>query len=109
MPPAPKSGIDQEMLSPNLVREASLDQAKRMIHGLYAYPIFFGLLWTTTSYRIDHPRLFWGTLTAVALSLTLRIITVQWRERLHAIHPRFLIWPVGLSLFLVSTSTGLIY
>jgi signal transduction histidine kinase/ActR/RegA family two-component response regulator len=109
MPTAKKIGIDREMLSPSLVREASLDQAKRMIHGLYAYPIFFALLWTTTSYRIDRPRLFWGTLIAVALSLTLRIITVPWRERMYAIHPRFLIWPVGLSLFLVSTSTGLIY
>jgi signal transduction histidine kinase/AmiR/NasT family two-component response regulator len=109
MPSVRKSGIDQEMLSPNLVREASLDQAKRMIHGLYAYPIFFTVLWATTSYRIDHPRLFWGALTAIGLSLPLRIVTVTWRERLYDIHPRLLVWPVGVSLFLVSTSTGLIY
>ncbi len=104
-----KAGTRQEMRSPQLLRAAAFDQAKRMVHGLYAYPIFFALLWTTTPYPKDHPGFFWIALTATSLSLILRIATVTWRERLYGIHPRCLLWPVGVALFLVSGSTGLIY
>lgn len=92
-----------------LVREGTLDQASRLIHGPYVYASLLVVLALTTNYRTEHPLLFWAAVGAISASMALRIVLLIHRE---ALYDRFrgtfqaLLW---LAVSLSSASVGALY
>src|SRR5205807_6160703 len=96
-------------LSPELVREARLDQVTRLIRGAYVIPLILILVWATTSFVSDHPRLFWGSAAAIITATAMRTIVALLRERIYVFRPALLA-RLGIStICLGSGATGLLF
>ncbi len=90
-------------LSPELVREAALDQVTRLTRGAYVLPIILVAIWTTTPYASDHPRMFWGSAAVLIVATVMRTIMAPLCERIYAVHPGLL---AGLGTVTVSMASG---
>src|ERR1700694_669723 len=105
-----KPGVNHNAKSlPELARRANLDLAVRVVHAAYTFPILFLLLGVTTPYRREHRGLFWIFVTAIAITVTTRLIQAVFRERIYAIHPRLLTWPLAVTMCLSSGTSGLVF
>jgi diguanylate cyclase (GGDEF)-like protein len=63
-------------------READLDLLARLLAGSFAYPAMLLFMAVTTSYRTDHPYLFWSAAAAILLGLAVRLTVSRFREEL---------------------------
>ena len=52
-----------------LRERADRNQTKRLVHGLYSYPMMMLVLWLTTNCFREHPRLLWSALVIMAVAL----------------------------------------
>ncbi|MGO9272780.1 MAG: response regulator [Terriglobia bacterium] len=86
-----------------------MDQVARMAHGIYAYPILLAVIWTGTTYVVDHPASFWACAAVISVAAASRAILMVFRERLYAFSPRALNWPVMLTVCLVAGASGFLH
>ncbi|HWZ45288.1 MAG TPA: ATP-binding protein [Candidatus Saccharimonadales bacterium] len=96
-------------LRTQLAREAELDQAVRLVNGAFIFPIILVLLELTTTYRADHPRLYWGVAVAIMVAMIMRLALAALRERIYKLRPGLLLLLAAVSVFLGSGATGLSY
>jgi signal transduction histidine kinase/CheY-like chemotaxis protein len=94
---------------PELVRRANLDLAVRVVHAVYTFPLLFLLLGVTTPYRREHRVLFWSFVTAITVTVATRLLQAVFRERIYAVHPRLLTWPLTVTMCLSSGTCGLVF
>ncbi len=96
-------------LPPELVREAYLDQAMRLVHAAYALPVILLLLWMTTRYPRDHPRLFWSLAATMMVATGMRLMLALLREWIYAAGPELLVGLAALSTVLGTGASGLLF
>jgi signal transduction histidine kinase/CheY-like chemotaxis protein len=96
----------EDGLPPELVQEATTDQIKRLLQGVYAFPIVFVLL-GVIGYRTDHPRLFWIFVVPVVVAIVMRVVLALITTR-HFLRPALLDWLLPLNILLASGSIGLL-
>jgi signal transduction histidine kinase/CheY-like chemotaxis protein len=96
-------------LSPELVREAALDQVTRLIRGAYVFPVVMLIVWATTRYNVEHPRLFWSLATAIVIGTCLRITVSVLREQIYGVRPSLLVGLSALSICLGSGACGALF
>ena len=80
-----------------------------MAHGIYAYPILLAVIWTGTTYVVDHPASFWACAAVISVAAASRAILMVFRERLYAFSPRALNWPLMLTVCLVAGASGFLH
>jgi signal transduction histidine kinase/ActR/RegA family two-component response regulator len=94
--------LDQE-------REATRDQISRLVHGTYVYVSLLVALDLTTTYKLDHPELYWWSVGAVSLSIAIRVALMIWQE------PLYRRWKMGLQVLvwtavaLTAIASGVLY
>jgi signal transduction histidine kinase/ActR/RegA family two-component response regulator len=98
-----------DALQPELVREATLDQARRLVRGAYALPVILVVIWATTSYVTEHPRLFWSAAAAMILASGLRVMVGGLAQRIYSFRPALLGGLGALTVGLASGSSGLLF
>ncbi len=67
-------------ISPQLAREATMDQVSRLVHGVYVYASLLAMLGLTTNFAREHPAWFWGAAASMAFSMGLRLALLAFRE-----------------------------
>ena len=104
---APNSLSEQDcVLRAQLAREAELAQAARLINGAFIFPIILVALELTTTYRVDHPRLFWSAAAAILVAMGVRLVVGLLHERIHKRRPGLMPWLAAFSICLGSGATG---
>jgi signal transduction histidine kinase/ActR/RegA family two-component response regulator len=96
-------------LPPEFVREAALDQARRLVLGAYVLPVIVIVIWATTSYVSEHPRLFWGAAAAMILASGIRAIVAVLAKRIYSFLPALLAGLGALTVGLASGASGLLF
>lgn len=89
--------------------KADADLLTRLAMGSAVYPILLVLIGFTTSFRTDHPPLFWRSALAFGVSIGLRFGLTGLRNRLAAALRVWLMAPLTLSIFLTASTSGLLY
>lgn len=87
-------------------QEAAFDMVARLSHGIYVFPIILVILGTTTTYRADHPLLFWGSAASIAASMGLRIALPALSREIYAFRPGLLVWLGAAEVCLASGVCG---
>ncbi|HEV2962536.1 MAG TPA: ATP-binding protein [Candidatus Angelobacter sp.] len=96
-------------LPPELVREAALDQDRRLARGAYFLPIILIAIWGTTPYLRDHPRFFWCATAVILLATGMRTILALMRERIYGARPELLAWAGILTVAISAGASGLVF
>src|SRR5260370_35339953 len=68
-------------------READMDLAVRLLHGLYLHPILLFLLGLTTRYFQEHPSTVLASAAVIAAGESLRLYLTLWREPIYTYNP----------------------
>src|SRR5258708_15308491 len=103
LPRKPRTRPDHG-LPPEFVREATMNQIKRLIHGIYAFPIvvaFVGVM----GYAADHPLLFWTSAAAVVVAVGMRIVLAL---TMRSVRPGLFAWLLPLNVCLAWGPIGLL-
>lgn len=93
----------------DLLREANTDLIVRFMRGIFPYPLLLIILAATTSYRSDHPWLFWGSALSCVITTVTRIALKMSGERVHELRPSCLSAIFVVAVGLASIPSGLIY
>jgi signal transduction histidine kinase/CheY-like chemotaxis protein len=102
-PFSPAASVPDAALALGNRREADMDLALRLIHGLYFYPILLLLLGLTTGYFREHPSTVLASAAIIAAGVSLRLYVTLWRESLYDANPER--WR-GLLLLTIILSEG---
>lgn len=102
-----------ERISPEsrlqIEEKVDLDQASRLVHGFYAYPLFLFVLWRTTDVFQAHAKAIGWATGIIVFSLCARVVVLLLSKCLYA-HSRVL-WRSLLftTIGLVSITAGLVH
>jgi len=91
-------------LPPELVREATMNQIKRLVHGIYAFPIVVAFV-GAMGYAADHPLLFWTSSAVVVVAVGMRIVLAL---TMRYVRPGLLDWLLPLNVCMASGPIGLL-
>src|SRR5579863_1671376 len=105
--PVPKSL--NEFQRQRLRESADRDQARRLVHGFYAYPLIMLVLALTTRSFHEHPRLLWGTTALGALALLIRLVLILRREVIYRASPKRWRLLQAVAVVLSASAGGILY
>lgn len=104
-----KAGLDGDRLPHDeFAREVALDLLVRLRHGIYVFPLIPALLITTTTYKSDHPWLFWGATASILIAITVRILLWLACRGITAFHPGLLVGVGALTVAMGSGASGVL-
>ena len=92
-----------------LNRKADADLVTRSGIGGFVFPMLLLLIGLTTSYRAEHPALFWLASGAIGISLTIRIALKSRLSSLSALPRSYLLGPLIFAICLTTGSASLMY
>ncbi len=96
-------------ISPQLAREATMDQVSRLVHGIYVYASLLAMLGLTTNFAREHPAWFWGAAASMAFSMGLRLALLAFRETLFDRWRAALNALIYLAVVMAAAPSGLLY
>lgn len=97
------------VLQPNLIREATLDQVSRLVHGTYVYFSLLIVLAASTDFPWKNPILFTACSASFAATAILRIVLITRSKILYDRNPRQLELGIWLAVLLAAIPSGILY
>ena len=107
--PRSHAAFFESTISAQLRREADLDLLTRLASGAVAYFVFLLLLWTTTVYQSDFPRLFWWCAAAIFIAAGMRFALTAIFRRGGNLHHRMVIGLTATSVCLSAGASGVLH
>src|SRR5882724_12578959 len=86
-------------------REMTIDLARRVAHGFYAYAMLLIVLWTNTTIPAEHPRVWWIFAAWLIIGNLARAYLVVRRETLYDRAP--ILFPIVLKSTTATVSAAL--